>query len=223
MNSTMQAGLERLILVADPMCSWCYGFAPSLQAFLAQAPEIELDLVLGGLRPDPGELLTAEGIAFRLGHWRRVQALSGLPFNPKALREGMRYSTEPISRAVVLAREQLPGQGARQLAVFHALQRGFYEQGLDTTAPEVLAELLSQALAEQGVNLDAASALQALQSPPLARRTREDFERARSLHVNSFPTLLRQHGVHAAQPLHAGYASAAQLRELWLAGVAHPS
>ena len=42
----------RLIYVMDPMCSWCWGFAPVAAALIAQAHEagVPTHLVVGGLR-----------------------------------------------------------------------------------------------------------------------------------------------------------------------------
>ena len=44
----------RLLYVMDPMCSWCWGFAPVLDALAEQAGAagVGVDLVLGGLRRD---------------------------------------------------------------------------------------------------------------------------------------------------------------------------
>src|SRR5881392_585632 len=49
-----------LIYIADPMCSWCYGFGKSMDALLAQPGEfapLQLALVMGGLRPYTTETL----------------------------------------------------------------------------------------------------------------------------------------------------------------------
>ena len=42
----------RLLYVMDPMCSWCWGFAPVVETLAAQANRagIELQVVVGGLR-----------------------------------------------------------------------------------------------------------------------------------------------------------------------------
>ncbi len=39
-----------LLYIADPLCSWCYGFGPELSKLLARHPGARLDLVMGGLR-----------------------------------------------------------------------------------------------------------------------------------------------------------------------------
>ena len=42
--------MTHLIYIADPMCSWCYGFGPELTSLLDTLPDARLDIVLGGLR-----------------------------------------------------------------------------------------------------------------------------------------------------------------------------
>ena len=37
-----------LISVGDPMCSWCWGFAPEIDSL---ADDYPVDVVVGGLRP----------------------------------------------------------------------------------------------------------------------------------------------------------------------------
>lgn len=40
-----------LVYFADPMCSWCYGFGPELEAFLRERPAMRVDVVMGGCGP----------------------------------------------------------------------------------------------------------------------------------------------------------------------------
>jgi putative protein-disulfide isomerase len=68
--------------------------------------------VVGGLRAGATDVLDDAGKQFRLLHWARVEAASGLPFNREGLmvRENFVYDTEPICRAVVTARILAPRQ-----------------------------------------------------------------------------------------------------------------
>ena len=45
---------SRLLYVMDPMCSWCWGFAPVVEALAEQAAAagVSLQIVVGGLRRD---------------------------------------------------------------------------------------------------------------------------------------------------------------------------
>jgi putative protein-disulfide isomerase len=192
------------------MCSWCYGFGKELSTVLAAAPDLPLQIVVGGLRAGGTEVLDAAGKQFRLTHWARVEAASGLPFNREALmaRKGFIYDTEPICRAVVVARTLAPE--APLLDVFRALQRAFYVDGLDTTDPETLARVTAQSLTAAGHPTSTEEALRQYQSPATIQETRDDFRKARALGVNSFPALLMEVDGNY-YPVTPGYSSAAEV------------
>jgi putative protein-disulfide isomerase len=180
----------KLIYVGDPMCSWCYGFGKELTALTERMPDLQLEIVVGGIRAGATDVLDATGKRFRLQHWQRVQALSGLPFNREAFmeREGFVYDTEPVCRAVVTAR-RIAGE-AGLLVAFRAFQNGFYAEGRDTTDGYVLSEIAVKALDAMGfqIGVDEFHALWA--AAETKEETRRDFARARALGVASFPTLL---------------------------------
>ena len=149
--------MPRLIYVADPMCSWCYGFGPELAALLEGLPGLPIEVVVGGLRPYAKNPMSAEQKAEIRGHWATVAERSGLPFALEGLeRENFVYDTEPACRAVVSARMLAP---ETTLYVLHEIQRAFYAQGLDTTDARVLAEVCAAAMTEAGVPTDTSTFL----------------------------------------------------------------
>lgn len=94
----------RLIYIADPMCSWCYGFGLQLDELLDALPEAQLDIILVGLRAYYTEALDEAGKAAILTHWRQVEKASRLPFSTSGIvRPGFLYDTEPTCRTVVTA------------------------------------------------------------------------------------------------------------------------
>jgi putative protein-disulfide isomerase len=96
----------RLVYLADPMCSWCYGFSPVITA-LAERFEgrLGLQVVVGGLRAGNTAPMRAEDKDYIREAWTRVGAASGQPFDLSFFdREGFVYDTEPACRAVVTAR-----------------------------------------------------------------------------------------------------------------------
>ena len=97
----------RLLYVMDPMCSWCWGFAPVLESLAEQAAAagVGLQLVLGGLRRD-GVAIDAAARVRYLGYWQAVNASTGQLFDfERGLPEGLVYDTEPACRALVTARQ----------------------------------------------------------------------------------------------------------------------
>lgn len=180
----------KLIFVGDPMCSWCYGFGKEMTALAKLHPELPLEIVVGGLRAGATDVLDEAGKNFRLAHWARVEEASGLPFNRDGLmaRRNFVYDTEPICRAVVAARVIAPD--ADLLAVFRALQHGFYVEAVDTTDGRVLARLASDALIKQGCSVDVSAFYKVWEADSTIALAKKDFARSRSLGVRSFPALL---------------------------------
>ncbi len=196
----------KLIYVGDPMCSWCYGFGQELSALSARVPDLDLEIVVGGLRAGATDLLDEAGKRFRLPHWKRVEELSGLPFNREAFmaREGFVYDTEPVCRAVVAARRIAGDKGL--LDVFRTLQHGFYVEGLDTTDGRVLAGIAVKALHANGVAVSIDEFYQTWAAAETIEEAQRDFARARALGVTSFPTLLLENDGQVFA-VGAGYAS----------------
>jgi putative protein-disulfide isomerase len=134
----------RLLYVMDPMCSWCWGFAPVLESLAEQAAAagVRLDLVMGGLRRDTLPIDAAARVRY-LGYWQAVNASTGQLFNfNDGLPEGLVYDTEPACRALVTARSLAP-ELVWPLA--QLIQRAFYTQGVDVTRASVLVELAERA------------------------------------------------------------------------------
>lgn len=196
-----------LIFVADPMCSWCYGFAKELTTVSQAFPELPLRIVVGGVRAGETEVMTEEMKQFRLGHWGRVEALSGLPFNREAFLglTNFVYDTEPICRAVVAARTLAPSMNI--LPVFRSLQEAFYVHGKDTTDGEVLAAAGARAMTEQGYPTRRESFQSIWADDATIAETRQDFITARQWGIRSFPALLLEVNgqLHSVAP---GYMSA---------------
>jgi putative protein-disulfide isomerase len=200
----------KLIFVGDPMCSWCYGFGKEMTALMARHPELQLEIVLGGVRAGATDILDDDGKQFRLGHWARVEAASGLPFNREALlgRKNFVYDTEPICRAVVTARSLAPK--ADLLHVFRALQHAFYVEGLDTTDGKVLSQVAAAALADLGHVVDVETFHAAFRAPETIAATQADFRLARQMGVRSFPNLVLDTGDGLVE-VSGGYAHVDQL------------
>lgn len=200
----------KLIYVGDPMCSWCYGFGKEMASLKSLHPDLELEIVLGGLRAGGTELLTNEAKQFRLMHWARVEAASGLPFNRDAFMklENFVYDTEPVCRAVVTARRLHPKSDV--LAVFRALQNAFYAQGRNTTDGRVLSQIGAEELRQQGFNVSNEVYFAEFNNRKTIAEARNDFDKARELGVSSFPALLLDTGREIVE-VSPGYAHAAQL------------
>lgn len=169
---------------ADPMCSWCWGFSPVIEALRAQYHDrMKIALVLGGLRHETAPMTAAQRDDI-LQHWHAVQARTGQPFRfDGALPEGFVYDTEPACRAVATVGGLDPAQ---VFPLFRAIQSAFYAEGRDVTRSAVLAELVS------GLGVDAARFLAAFDSDEARARTQAHFRQARVAGVRGFPALILQ-------------------------------
>lgn len=180
--------MTTLIYIADPMCSWCYGFGPELSALMQGLPELPVEVVVGGLRPYNTKPMDEELKTTLLSHWHKVAEKTGLPFMDDALtREGFIYNTEPACRAVVTARKLAPSS---TLAMFQAIQHAFYAAGMDVTRTDVLSEIGASVLTNMGVPTDAAVFEAALTSEESIMATHDDFALTQKWGVNGFPTLV---------------------------------
>ncbi len=176
---------DSLLYVADPLCSWCYGFGPELTRLLEMRPDLDLRLVMGGLRPYNTEPMSEAFRDMLRGHWVHVATASGLPFSDAIFeRPGFVYDTEPPCRAVVTAREM---DAARAFDLMKAIQAAFYRDGRDVTqAPEL------GALARV-CGYEREAFLARFESDAMVERTRNDFATAQQLGVSGFPTLALEH------------------------------
>jgi putative protein-disulfide isomerase len=174
---------QHLVYFADPMCSWCWGFAAVVEAIgEAWGDTLPIRLVMGGLRPGTTEPMTEAAKTNLRGHWREVTEASGQPFGPSGLDgPGFVYDTDPAARAVVLMRQ---GDPARAIPFLHAVQRAFYAGGLDVTDPAVLGRLAG----EFGRDPDAFAA--ELASDEVKQETWRDYAVAQGAGVRGFPTLI---------------------------------
>lgn len=184
--------MAKLIYVADPMCSWCYGFGPELSRVFEAVPDMDLEIVVGGLRAYNTQQMDERLKATLVSHWRHVAEASGLPFSGAALaRAGFVYDTEPACRAVVTARLLAPDlPPLAQLDIFHAIQRAFYAEGVDTTQGKALADVTSAALTSHGIPVDAATFHAKWADEESISATKNDFVRTQRWGISGFPAVL---------------------------------
>ena len=70
----------QLYYVADPMCSWCYGFVGEWQRAKKEIG-LPVRLVMGGLAPDSDEPMPDDTREMVRGAWRAVAETAGAEFN----------------------------------------------------------------------------------------------------------------------------------------------
>lgn len=177
----MDGPLRKLIYVGDPMCSWCWGFAPEIEDLSAEHP---VEVVVGGLRPGPSAQPLSDRMAdFLREHWVEIAERTGQSFDTGFLerRDEWVYDTEPAAIAVVTMRDM---NESATLHYFNTVQEAFYAEGQDVTDFDVLAELAAKHSVDQSdfrTRLDTDDAKKAAWS---------DFNQARTWGISGFPTLV---------------------------------
>lgn len=186
---------RHFLYIADPMCSWCYGFQPAVTAIAAHfEPTVPLRIMLGGLRAGNTRAVRPEDKAFFRTAWAKVSAATGRSFDAGFFeRDGFVYDTEPACRAVVTARSLDP---ARALEMKGRVSAAFYGANRDTTAADVLCDIAAEA------GFDRETFRLAFHSADVRNETFRDFLQAKQMGVEGFPCLLLSHG--------AGYAMVTQ-------------
>jgi putative protein-disulfide isomerase len=169
----------RILYVADPMCSWCWGFAPVLESLRKAYPKVKVQIVLGGLAPDSSEPMEDSMQAYVQQAWHDVAARSGVTFNYDYWTTcAPRRSTWPSCRAVVIARRH-----GLEREMFAAIQKAYYLDARNPSDDDTLADLA------QALGLDRDTFLAALHSEDIQAALNEDFDIRRSIGANSFPSL----------------------------------
>jgi len=174
---------KHFLYVADPMCSWCWGFSPVIgkvaETFGADAP---VRVMVGGLRPGTVHPMRGKDKDYIRDHWHHVQDATGQPFDFAFFdQDNFVYDTEPACRAVVTARKL---DEAKALPFLAHLHHAFYVDNRDTAKEGELADIAG----EFGFERDEFLAL--LTSPDMREETQGDFWFAQSSGITGFPTLL---------------------------------
>lgn len=174
--------MTQLIFVVDPMCSWCWGFHPIMEALRTQyARRFAFSLVVGGLRTQGEMAWNANNRAYLQEHWRAVAETTGQPFNASILEKTrFDYDTYPACKAIVTVRE-LWGED-EAFGYLGRIQEAFYRTGQDTTQLDVLMRYLPNDDTEAFQNFYASQRAEILM--------RHDFSKARSMGANAFPSVV---------------------------------
>lgn len=192
-----------LVYIGDPMCSWCWGFAPVLDG-LRHEFGLPVEVVVGGLRPGPAAVPLDQTMKrFLRREWSRIHEVTGQPFDFSTLdREGWVYDSLLPAIAVAGVRERKPVQ---TLAFFTRVQQAFYAEAVDVTDPSAYVPLVG------GFGLDGEEFSAFLGSPEGEKAAAQDFALAARMGVQGFPTLLFRREDGRLVLLSRGYAAHADL------------
>ena len=169
--------------VVDPMCSWCWGFAPVWREFVPEIPESAtvVDL-MGGLAPDNEAPMDSAMRQYVQDAWGAVKARTGAEFNFEFWDKcEPKRSTYSACRAVIAAGEQ--ASGARSL-MYDAIQRAYFLEARNPSDAEMLERVAGE------IGLDQKQFTEDLASDHVNRILQLELESVAKLGVSGFPTIV---------------------------------
>lgn len=171
----------QLFYVYDPMCSWCWGYAPTWQKLQkALATHVDIRYGLGGLAPDSDEPMPNDMQTFLQQTWRNIAEQLGTQFNFDFWQKCQpRRSTYPACRAAIVARAY-----GKEQAMLLAIQQAYYLQAKN---PSDIATLHGLAI---DIGLDGAEFLKQINSENTDILLNDEISNIRRLPISGFPSLV---------------------------------
>lgn len=183
-----------IIYIADPMCSWCWGFAEEIHEIRNHITQkgLNFNILVGGLRVGGGQPWDDEFKKMIKHHWQQVTQRSGQEFNFDLfdLAE-FDYDTEPACRAVVAARGIMSPEdvdSSKMLDFFVAIQQKFYVGNQNPNIVEFYQSIC------QSLQLDYAAFKNLFESAEIKAKTAAEFDLVRRWGVTGYPTILYSDG-----------------------------
>ncbi|WP_405736491.1 DsbA family protein [Streptomyces sp. NBC_01537] len=191
----------KLVYVFDAYCGWSHGFSETLSEVGSRHPELQVEVVSGGLFTASRRVPIRE-FGYVQGANAKIAELTGAEFGEayeRLIADGsFVMDSEAAARGVAALRQAAPARAAELAAT---LQRAFYVDGLSLSDPATYRKVAEQA------GLDADAVVAAFEASEVRVAAGADFHRAASLGVTGFPTLLAIDG-HSVTPLAHGHATA---------------
>jgi len=204
--------MPTLYYVHDPMCSWCWGYQPTLQRIEQKLGTLGISFtkLVGGLAPDSDTPMPLDMREAIQGYWRTISAKLGTEFNHDFWDKNIpRRSTYPACRALLIAR-----QSGLENEMNHAIQQAYYLDAKNPSDDSVLCAIAHQI----GLALDDFKSQ--LNSTHIQNSLLEELSLARSIGGNSFPSWILVHNNETfakqsqhIQPLDLNYTDETQLIE----------
>lgn len=171
----------KLHYIYDPMCSWCWGFAPTWKRLQQELTEhVEIVYGLGGLAEDSTQVMSLEMQDFLQQTWRKIARQLDTKFNFDFwLHCQPRRSTYLSCRAALIARSY-----AKEQMMLSAIQHAYYLQAKNPSDIETLHTLAME------IGLDGRDFLTQINSLSLDQALKIEIAEKRKMPINGFPSLV---------------------------------
>lgn len=174
----------KLYYIWDAYCGWCYGFESILSPFMARHPELDLEIISGGLF-DAQQPISAYPHIPRAN--QEISRIYGVTFGPAyqtLLQQGSFISSSyHAATGFSYLRDLAPA--SQHLALAAAMQKAFYQEGHSLSDPATYLNIAQDHdLPIQELENQLSAAFQQTQAP------HPDYLKARELNITTYPSLL---------------------------------
>ena len=168
------------------MCSWCWAFKPTWDRVKEELlGQVKVNYLLGGLAPESNQLMPIETRKYVKGNWQRIQEMiPDTRFNYDFWTScEPRRSTYPACRAVICAKQQHPDF---ENLMIYGIQKSYYLEAQNPSNDDVLINIA------ESLGLDTDKFRIDLKSPQINEILLDEIKLARSMDMNSMPSLVFQ-------------------------------
>lgn len=179
----------KLYYIWDAYCGWSYGFNSIFTDFQTNHPELDIDIISGGLFLDENSKAVGDYGFFEAGN-AKIAQLYPVTFgeNYQAVLEDRSMILDSTGPAVAFAilREQIPTNRQSELAF--AMQKAYFIEGKNLSRPESYQSILTE------FGLDKHWLNQLAQALKTGQAAQSDFQKAGIMGVHTYPTVIAQIG-----------------------------
>ena len=172
--------IHTLYYVYDPMCAWCYAFAPTFEKIKENLPSnVKIEYVPGGLAPHTNEAMPQHMREKIESIWYQIEEVVGTKFNHDFWTKCTpRRSTYLSCQASLAAKEQ-----GKEEQMIKAIQEAYYLRAMNPSDEDTMIQLAKE------LDLDIEKFKKSLNSKETIENFNEKLNLRRKLHLNSFPSL----------------------------------
>ena len=182
----MMKSMATLYYIHDPMCSWCWAFAPVWKKIHKTLPKyIRVIYLLGGLAPDSKATMPIQ-LQYQIqDYWHSIEKkVPGTQFNYDFWEKCTpRRSTYPACRAVIAARQQNPDT---EFKMIQSIQEAYYLQAQNPSLRTTLVNIAKK------LALDTVQFSHDLDSDLTQQKLNDEISLSRELSNRGFPDLVLQ-------------------------------
>ncbi len=172
--------IHTLYYVYDPMCAWCYAFAPTFEEIKSKlSSNIKIVHVPGGLAPHSNKPMPDEMREKIETIWYDIEQRVGTKFNHEFwISCTPRRSTYLSCQATLAAKKQ-----KKEEEMISAIQQAYYQRAMNPSDESTMIKLAEE------LNLDIEQFKNDLYSEETITLFNEKLNLRRKLGLNSFPSL----------------------------------